>query len=107
MYTRQRLVNNQLTQANWLNTQLENIEKKPDDFKSIDSFTVSNESRSFTAAFKAAAKEQSNSLLTPTPEESAQRTESSTSATKGNDDAAVDVVRTYKVDQTSLDKFLL
>jgi hypothetical protein len=92
IYTRQRLVNDRLSQADWLKDQLKETERGPaSNFRSIDALAVTSARSNFSANIGISHGASSNS--------------GEKDQTKENANSAGET-RKYEIEQTTLDRFL-
>jgi hypothetical protein len=106
VYTRQRLVNDRLSQANWLTKQLELTEKDPDTFSSIDSYTVTSDDSNSTLSLTVGDMSSSatvNEKRQPTVPNLGSADKQTSQQSERHQNLGT---RQYRIDQTTLDKFL-
>ena len=108
IYTRQRLVNDRLSQANWLNKQLEETERDPEKFKSLDAYSVTSDILTLNARVTANGEKQNGSGEVPArPTGNDVRTDAPRSdKTQPPGGQPTVVNQSFQVDQTTFDRFL-
>ena len=106
VYTRQKLVNDRLSQASWLTKQLQLTEKEPLQFDSIDGYTVASDVAAVNGNGSITLTNPTNSQsIQEAPKESS-GTDSSGSPNTNKELSSTVINQTYKINQTTLDRFL-